>query len=71
MMPREFGRRARQHKVERCSVGRTVHVAVVRIRECRRMSVAVVLMFVDVVSWHCEDRCNVRLGPSFAGGAWR
>ena len=41
-----------------CLLG-TVHVTVVRIRECCLISVPVVLVFVDVVSQHCEDRAVI------------
>ena len=36
-------------------------MTVLRVRECRRISVPVVLVFVDVVSYHCEDRSIVTL----------
>ena len=50
MMQQEFGRRARQHKIERRCVARAIYVKFVQLRECRRISVPVVLVFVDVVS---------------------
>ena len=46
--------------VEWCLVSRAVLVAVLRIRECRRISVPVVLVFGDV-SWHYEDRAVATL----------
>ena len=55
MVQRELGWRTGQNQIERRRVGRAMYVAVLLVREGHRISVPVVLVFGDVVSWHCKD----------------